>query len=131
MDRPQRDKLGEPQNPTVDLQHVLETARRALKRGDGWDCDGSHYSRLVADCEKLGVYGEPAITVRLRKSFEEITVKDLRARIDKSYSGLQAGQTLYEANWTSVVSDHRAMYIKFCLADEGKIEICTFHESTV
>lgn len=128
MHSPRGGNLGGPQQSTGDLQHVLDEARRALKRGDGWDCDSSHLSRLRGDCEKLGVCGEPAITRRLRESFAEITVHDLRVRVDTSYAGLGPGQTLYEAVWTSEVSSRR-MYVKFCLMHDGRIEICTFHES--
>ena len=63
-----------------DLGAVLEIARRRIRRGDAWEPE--NYDRLRRDCEKIGIRGEPAITVSLRKCLAEIRVEDLRARDD-------------------------------------------------
>lgn len=112
--------------PEDDLGSVLETARRRIQRGDGWEPE--NYDRLRRDCDAIGVRGEPAVTVSLRKSFAEITVEDLQARDDPGYGGLCAGRDLYQAAWFSA-SLRRRMYVKFSLFD-GRLIIVSFHEST-
>ena len=112
--------------PEGALGPVLEEARRCIRRGDGWEPE--NYDRLRRDCEAIGVRGEPAITVSLRKSLAEITVEDLHARDDLGYGGLCAGHRLYEAAWSSA-SRRRRMYVKFSLFD-GRLIIVSFHEST-
>lgn len=109
-----------------DLGPVLEEARRCIRRGDDWEPES--YDRLREDCEALGVRGEPAITVALRKSLAEIAVDDLHARDDLGYGGLCAGHDLYEAAWFSA-HIRRPMYLKFSLFD-GRLIIVSFHEST-
>ena len=109
-----------------DLGPVLDRARRCIRRGDGWEPES--YDRLRRDCEALGIRGEPAITVALRKSLVEIAVEDLHACDDPGYGGLCAGHDLYEAAWFSAHVG-RPMYLKFSLFDERLI-IVSFHEST-
>lgn len=109
-----------------DLGEVLEIARQRIRRGDDWEPE--NYDRLRRDCDAIGIRGEPAITVSLRKCLAEITVEDLHARDDSGYGGLCAGHRLYEAAW---FSEHvgRRMYLKFSLFDERLI-VVSFHEST-
>ena len=109
-----------------DLGPVLEEARRCIRRGDGWEPE--NYDRLRRDCEAIGIRGEPAITVSLRKGLAEITAGDLHARDDPGYGGLCAGHDLYEAAWFSARL-RRQMYLKFSLFD-GRLIIVSFHEST-
>lgn len=110
----------------VDLGPVLEKARRCIRRGDGWEPE--NYDRLRRDCEAIGIRGEPAITVALRKGLAEVTAGDLHARDDPGYGDLCAGHDLYEAAWFSAHLRHR-MYLKFSLFD-GRLIIVSFHEST-
>ena len=109
-----------------DLGPVLEKARRCIRRGDGWEPE--NYDRLRRDCDAIGIRGEPAITVSLRKGLAEIAVGDLHAREDPGYGGLCAGHDLYEAAWFSAHL-RRQMYLKFSLFD-GRLIIVSFHEST-
>ena len=109
-----------------DLGSVLEWARHGIRRGDRWEPE--NYDRLRQDCDEIGIRGEPAITVALRKSLAEITVEDLHAREDPGYGGLCAGHDLYEAAWFSARFG-RKMYLKFSLFD-GRLIIVSFHEST-
>lgn len=110
----------------ADLLAVLEAARKALKRGDGWVMEKSHYARLRKDFEALGLECTDAtVTTSLRKALAEI--QSVRKRIDESYAGLAPGQTLYDRRWTS---QHfgREMYIKFAMS-EDVLELFTFHEN--
>ena len=117
-------------SPDASLEGVLQTAQRALARGDGWDIEPRHYDRLRANCEAVGLPGNDlSITIALRHAFSEITSTDLRRRPDPSYSGLADGQTLYDCRWRSQ-SRSREMYIKFAVRDEG-VEIFSFHEHVV
>ena len=111
-----------------DLGVVLKAARSCIRRGDRWQASRAHYGRLRQHCDEIGIRGEPAITVALRKSLGEITVQDLHARDDPGYDGLCEGHDLYEAAWFSA---HllRKMYLKFSLFD-GRLIIVSFHEST-
>jgi hypothetical protein len=107
------------------LVAVLEAARKALRRGDGWTIDQSHYDRLRADFEAIGFQcNEVSITVALRSALSEIKV--LRRRTDTSYAGLADGQTLYDCRWASDYFK-RTMYIKFAMNDE-LLELLTFHQ---
>ena len=108
------------------LDPVLDKARRCIRRGDGWEPE--NYDRLRRDCDAIGIRGEPAITVSLRKGLAEITVEDLHARKDPGYGGLCAGHDLYEAAWFSPYIG-RKMYMKFSLFDDRLI-VVSFHEST-
>lgn len=108
------------------LGSVLEEARRCIRRGDGWEPD--NYDRLRQDCDAIGIHGEPAITVALRKGLAEVAVGDLHAREDPGYGDLCAGHDLYEAAWFSARLGRR-MYIKFSLFD-GRLIVVSFHEST-
>lgn len=112
----------------AELVAVLSAAKKAVARGDGWAIEPAHYNRLRADCEPLGLKSEFAITIGLRRAFEEITADDLRRRRDKSYAGLQPDQTLYQARWESSHFS-RMMYVKFALTEDG-IELFTFHENS-
>ena len=109
-----------------DLAPVLAKARRCIRRGDGWEPE--NYDRLRRDCDAIGIRGEPAITVALRRCLGEIVAGDLHAREDPGYGGLCAGHDLYEAAWFSARIG-REMYLKFSLFDERLI-IVSFHEST-
>jgi len=109
-----------------DLGPVLEEARRCCRRGDSWEPE--NYDRLRRDCEAIGIRGEPAITVALRKGLAEITTGDLHARGDPGYGDLCAGHDLYEAAWFSAHL-RRQMDLKFSLFD-GRLVIVSFHEST-
>ena len=112
-------------DPDAELAAVLSAARKALRRGDGWDIEPCHLARLHRDCAALGISPtEPSLTIAIRTAFGEIT--RLRRRTDESYAGLALGQTLYEARW---LSSHfgRMMYIKFALCGET-VELLTFHE---
>ena len=106
---------------------VLATAKKALARGDAWDCEPAHYDRLRADCDALGVLGnEAAITIALRDAIAEITIDHMRQRADPSYAGLASDQALYECRWDSARFKRR-MYFKFAIND-GRVEVFTFHE---
>lgn len=111
-----------------DLSTVLKAARSCIRRGDGWQASRTHYDRLRQHCDEIGICGELAITVALRKSFGEITAQDLHARDDPGYDGLCEGHDLYEAAWFSAHVG-RNMYLKFSLFD-GRLTIVSFHEST-
>jgi hypothetical protein len=109
----------------ANLKAVLEEARKAVRRGDGWVIEPSHYARLRKDFEAIGFEcSDAAVTTALRKAFAEI--QTVHRRPDASYSGLAYGQTLYEQRWDS---QHfgREMYIKFAMG-EGVLELFTFHE---
>ena len=108
-----------------DLGAVLDTARKYIRRGDGWEA--AKYDRLRQHCEALDIRSEPSITVALRRCFKEITIQDLHARDDPGYGALCDGHDLYEARWYSE-SIKRVMYIKFSLFD-GRLIIVSFHES--
>ncbi len=107
-----------------DAATVLAEARRLMRRGDGWEADD--YDSLRADCEAIGIRGEPSITIALRKAFGEISADDMHQRTDLGYGDLCAGRVLHEARWQS---DHCRcrMYVKFSVF-EGRLVIVKFHE---
>jgi hypothetical protein len=109
----------------AELAAVLEAARKALRSADGWTIEPSLYDRLRADLSAIGLCcNDCIVTLALRAAFAEIT--RLRRRADPSYSGLEAGQTLFQCRWKS---DHfkREMYIKFAM-NEGIVELLRLHE---
>ena len=122
------------------LVHGGRVQAKRSRRSRSSTCEGSplysswrrlgagNYDRLRRDCDAIGIRGEPAITVALRKCLDEIVVWDLHAREDPGYGGLCAGHDLYEAAWFSA-HIRRKMYLKFSLFDERLI-IVSFHEST-
>lgn len=112
-----------------DLSTVLEKARSYIRRGDGWQASPTHYNRLRRHCDEIGIRGEPAIVIAIRRSLAEITVQDLRARDDSGYDGLCEGHDLYDATWFSARLN-RKMYLKFSLFD-GRLIIVSFHESRI
>ena len=67
---------------------------------------------------------EPAVTIALRAAFSEIS--RIRRREDRSYSGLEDGQTLYDCRWESSYFK-RIMYLKFALNGEI-VELFSLHE---
>ncbi len=115
------------QDGACDIGSVLATARRLMRRGDGWEPE--NYDALRASCESIGIMGEPAITVALRKAFGEISKQDIHVREEPGYGGASANQTLYEARWQSSHC-RRYMYVKFALFDD-RLVLVRFHESTV
>jgi hypothetical protein len=128
--------MSQPAHPPADdPASVLDRARTALSRGDGWTIDEAHYSRLRADCEALGVIGEVEMSSAFRRGIKEITVDCLHTREDPSYSGLEPGQTLYEAVWIATDKGWspkalgKKLYLKFGFCGK-QVEIFTFHEST-
>lgn len=111
------------------LEAVLQAARRALARGDGWVCEDSHYNRLRCDCEHLGIGGSSYdINLALRDAINEIRVRDMKRKADESYGGLESGQTLYVCVWDSRRFKRR-MYFKFAM-NELDVEVFTFHEDS-
>jgi hypothetical protein len=103
--------------PEDDLAAVLETARRAFVRTDGWIIDDANYNRLRDDCEVLGLRDEMAIGVAVRTASRELCVSALRKRQDLSYSGVVQDQVLYEAKWKSFALG-RWMYLKFGISED-------------
>ena len=109
----------------AELEAVLNAARKALRRGDGWTIEQCNYDRLRADLEAICIHcDECSVTVALRAALSEIT--KLRQRQDASYSGLEAGQTLYDCRWKSTYFK-RTMYLKFAMNGE-LVELFTLHE---
>ena len=108
-----------------DLDAVLNAARKALSRADGWTIEQSLYGRLRADLEAIDhTCNDYSVTVALRTAFSEIT--RLRRRVDASYSGLEDGQTLYDCRWKSGYFK-RTMYLKFAINSEF-VELFRLHE---
>src|SRR5262249_6236736 len=108
-----------------ELEAVLDSARNALRRGNGWAIEQSHHDRLRRDLETIGhACNQRSLTVALRTALAEIQA--VRRRADPSYSGLEDGQTLYDVCW---VSDYfkRTMYLKFAM-NEGILELLSLHE---
>src|SRR5438046_2777044 len=86
--------------PNAELGAILEAARKALGRGDGWTIEPKLYDRLRRDLEAIGhPCDDPAVTRALRACLAEITPAILQRRADKSYSGLADDQTLYQSRW--------------------------------
>ena len=124
-DRPKRStSLSDDSDAGLDA--ALNAAREAVRRrADNWTIEPRLYDRLRTDLDAIGhTCNEPAATAALRVALSEIP--KIRRREDRSYSGLEEGQVLYDCRWKSNYFK-RTMYLKFAWNGE-MVELFTLHE---